>query len=241
MSEFRQFLYHHRYFFCICVASCLAILAVSLITKKQYYFLIFNLFLAIVPLFFLCMITVTKKYAGTKWWLLPAFLFLPNSFYVWTDIVHPLRMQQYSCEKGWITNGFYTHCSGYLERFIVEPTWVGDLSQFAVLGITLVTIFLSFAAGGLAWLWGLQFVPLPYRSLATTATIVLGAFAINLGRFARTNSWYIITEPFRVLDDVWWTITNTATNLLYLQTFVCSVIFISFSLYLTSLLAPKKI
>jgi len=168
----------------------------------KYTFLIWNLFLAWLPLIFaLLACDEFRGEAGRNWrflgfagaWL----LFFPNAPYIFTDLIH-------------LTTHFYRHF------------WV-DLMLillFAVIGLVLgfVSLFLMQAVvrrifGGMAsWLF-----------IGAVAT--LSGFGIYIGRFLRFNSWDVIFKPFALCEGI----GRWATNPLVRPTsFAFPVLFATF-------------
>lgn len=145
----------------------------------RHGYLIWNLFLAWVPLFFALMacdeLTASPKrnwrFAG---FVFGWFIFFPNAPYIFTDLVH-------------ISIGTSRHY------------WV-DLSMILACGVTgLILWFVSlFLMHGLA--------ARKFGSLAGWGFVTLMAgltsFGIYLGRFMRFNSWDVVTKPGAVLNGI---------------------------------------
>ncbi len=134
-------------------------------------FLIWNLFLAWVPILALLPLT-QKRHPLVKIILLSIwFVFLPNTLYTITDLQH----------------------IGYSSNFILYWLDIFLLFGIAVLGTWLGLVALEQAEKKLTFFYG--------RRIATTMRIVaitLIGFGIYLGRFPRLNSWYIVTDPLSV-------------------------------------------
>jgi len=144
-------------------------------TGSGYYlFLVFNLFLACVPLFLSTALRLANhwrlprliQFALFCLWL----LFLPNAPYILTDILHLTRA---SHAPAWYDLALLLSCSG-------TGLLVGYLSLIDVQGI----IARRF---GPAWSW-----------IFALESLVLSGFAIYLGRFLRWNSWDVLITPTRV-------------------------------------------
>ena len=156
-----------------CGFSCLLLSARVMITGHlTYVFLVWNLFLAFLP------------FAITEWlwkfirnekskltlvaFMLLWLLFVPNSFYILTDLFH-------------------------LEKFHSAPKWFDLLLIFSfawnglVLGILSVRkaelILETFSGRG-------------YSLLIVFIVMWLNAFGIYIGRYLRYNSWDIVMQPF---------------------------------------------
>ena len=146
-------------------------------TGTGYYaFLIFNLILAGVPLFFSTALRLASHWELPWFFQLPLLilwlLFLPNAPYILTDILHLSRV---SHAPAWYDLALLLSCSG-------TGLLLGYLSLIDVQGI----MARSFGAA-FGWIFAL-------------VSLVLSGFAIYLGRFLRWNSWDVLIEPTRVLD-----------------------------------------
>jgi uncharacterized membrane protein len=135
--------------------------------SMQYVFLVFNLALAWLPYFFSSLF----QRAGTAWgrWLLLGLwlLFLPNAFYIVTDLVH-------------------------LRRPTPVPVWLDALIVFgaAVAGTVMALASLYRAEKILAQQLR------PWQLNAVLAGILLASgFGVYLGRFLRWYSWDVFTKP----------------------------------------------
>jgi uncharacterized membrane protein len=156
-------------------------------------FLIWNLFLAWVPLLVLLPLTpkrhpVIKIILFVLW-----FIFLPNTLYTITDLQH----------------------IGYSSNFILYWLDIFLLFGVAVLGTWLGLVGLERAEEKLTLFYGRRI------ALTTRATaIILIGFGIYLGRFPRLNSWYIFMDPLSVWTTIIESIGRIFTNHYYLF-FVC--------------------
>jgi uncharacterized membrane protein len=152
---------------------CLCLIAVRIDrTGSGYYrFLIFNLFLACIPLF----LSTGLRIAGhwrLHWtihlglfslWL----LFLPNAPYILTDILHLTRASQ---APAWYDLALLLSCSG-------TGLLMGYLSLIDVQAI-LARRF----GPSCGWIFA-------------AVSLLLSGFAIYLGRFLRWNSWDVLVNP----------------------------------------------
>jgi uncharacterized membrane protein len=144
-------------------------------TGSGYYlFLVFNLFLACMPLFLSTALRVANHWelprpiqlALLSLWL----LFLPNAPYILTDILHLTRA---SHAPAWYDLALLLSCAG-------TGLLVGYLSLIDVQTIVARRL-------GQTWSW-----------IFALVSLVLSGFAIYLGRFLRWNSWDILIDPTRV-------------------------------------------
>jgi uncharacterized membrane protein len=141
-------------------------------TGSGYYrFLVFNLFLACMPLFLSTALRIARHWE-LPWpiqlgvfglWL----LFLPNAPYILTDILHLTRATH---APAWYDLALLLSCAG-------TGLLVGYLSLIDVQTIVARRL-------GQTWSWVFALV-----------SLVLSGFAIYLGRFLRWNSWDVLIDP----------------------------------------------
>ncbi|HYG25029.1 MAG TPA: DUF1361 domain-containing protein [Verrucomicrobiae bacterium] len=149
-------------------------------------FLVWNLFLAWIPLGLALFADDEFRHGARRKWLLLGLaagwlLFFPNSPYIFTDLTH-LRF--------WFHNPFWVELTLIL-LFAFTGLLVGFLSLYLMQALVAETC--GRAAG---WVF----------VLATTA---LSSFGVYIGRFLRLNSWDVVLRPgriFRTLDT--WTQAN---------------------------------
>ncbi len=156
-------------------------------------FLIWNLFLAWVPLIALLPLT-QKRHPLVKIALLVIwFIFLPNTLYTITDLQH----------------------IGYSSNFILYWMDIFLLFGIAVLGTWLGLVALESAEKKVRTIYGLR----ESQGLRAVAILLIG-FGIYLGRFPRLNSWYIFMDPLSVWKTVIESFEQIFNNHSYLF-FVC--------------------
>jgi uncharacterized membrane protein len=172
-----------------CGFSCLLLSARITVTGYHtYLFLLWNLFLAFVP------------YAITQWlwmhsWvaknklklaglLLLWLLFIPNSFYILTDLFH-------------------------LDEFDSAPKWFDLLLifSFAWNGLLLGIISVRKTEMILEIVTGRSF-----SLLIVFVVMWLNAFGIYIGRYLRFNSWDIIMQPFSLCREMFEVIFHPVRN-----------------------------
>ena len=159
-------------FWCACMIAVL----INRTGSGYYVFLVPNLFLASVPLFFSTALRIathrqlhwTIRFAVFSLWL----LFLPNAPYILTDILHLTRA---SHAPAWYDLALLLSCSG-------TGLLLGYLSLIDVQAI----VARSFGSA-CGWIFAM-------------VSLVLSGFAIYLGRFLRWNSWDVLIEPSRVFE-----------------------------------------
>lgn len=168
-----------QWLFVSCCFSCLLVCGRLAATGYSTYLsLVWNLWLAFIPYAISEWLFRRSATIKNKWKLAPVLLawllFIPNSFYIITDLFH-------------------------LEEFDAAPKWYDLLLLFSfawnglVLGILSITrIELVIQAASRRRL-SLFFV---------FAFMWLNAFGIYLGRYLRYNSWDIIARPYSLFTDI---------------------------------------
>lgn len=155
-----------------------------------YRFLVWNLFLALIPYFFSVFAAATYRLFPRSWWmlLLPGTLwlvFFPNAPYIVTDFLH-LRSRP------------------------PIPIWydIGLLASFAWTGLFLAIASLrtmhELVKAHAGWFAGWLF---------TSLALALGGLGLYLGRFSRWNSWDLVIQPEQILVDIGYRFINPISNL----------------------------
>lgn len=147
--------------------------------SMEFSYLIWNLFLAWLPLLFgLWLERVLRRKLWSSWEALAAtalwLAFLPNSFYMISDFVHIQEVQRIDLLYDVVT----------FSAFIFSGVTLGFLSLYAIHRQLLQRMHWRMAA------------------LTTAGVILLCSFAIYLGRDLRWNSWDILVNPGGILFDV---------------------------------------
>jgi uncharacterized membrane protein len=199
----------HQWFIASCGFSflllCARVIATGYVT---YVFLLWNLFLAFIPYaisYWLCnnsrlIKNKLKLTAVVSAWL----LFIPNSFYILTDLFH-------------------------LEHIASAPKWFDLLLllSFAWNGLLFGIISLRKMETVLQAVSGKGF------SLFIVFTVMwLNAFGIYIGRFLRYNSWDVITQPFSLFREMLEIILHPFDNKMEWGMILCYAVFMTL-LYIT--------
>ncbi len=206
----------------ILAMSCL--LSVSLQAFRVYYsgfytylFLIWNLFLAILPYvistLFLLYYKKINSIVITGAVLLVWLLLFPNAPYIVTDFFH-------------------------LERRANIPYWfdLGLILSFAWNGLMLGFISLYDIQTALARKFGVI-----KGWLFALFSLVLGSFGIYLGRYERFNSWDVLTNPMELFIDIANRFIHPFSHpRTMLMTILFSVVLISGYVTLVTLFRPGK-
>ena len=159
---------------------CLSLLLIrAKLTNSIYlFFLIWNLFLAVIPYAITTLLSVNNHLSKNKFkrstLLITWLAFLPNSFYIITDLKHIVG------SKGNLL---------YLDLIII--------SSFAITGFLLGILSLIEIEKTITPL-----VSPKIKSILIPCICVLCGFGIYIGRVLRYNSWDIISDPFQLSYDI---------------------------------------
>ncbi len=171
--------------------------------KLTYIFLIWNLFLAIVPFWLSQLFFYLSRKTKRKFWIFPVLvlwlLFFPNAFYIITDFIH-LRARM--------------PIPVWYDIFLFfSAAWNGLLIGFYSLRIMQVSLKSVFS-GAVSWAF-------------VTIALLLSAFGVYVGRFLRWNSWDAIRNPFPLLNDI---MEKVANPMEYPGTYMVTIILFFFCL-----------
>ena len=173
------------------VLACLSLLVVAMVAVRVRYTgydtysnLVWNLFLAWVPLGFALVVYDGARRGLRGLWLITFgalwLLFLPNAPYLITDMK-------------------------YIRELGGAPIWydaaLTGSAAFAGLALGFISLFLIHSVAhryfGAVWAW-----------IGVWAVLALSSVGVFLGRFQRFNSWDVFTDPKPILDDVAKGLTN---------------------------------
>jgi uncharacterized membrane protein len=154
-------------------------------------FLVWNLFLAWLPLVF-ALLACEQFERNQKWtWRFSAFavswlLFFPNAPYIFTDLIHLVR-------------SLHFHAGRYI---VVEPGTRFWVDMILIVSAALTGLILGFLSLYLMQ----QIVTRRYGNMAgwgfIAATAALGSFGVCLGRFSRFNSWDVLVRPIELCQGI---------------------------------------
>lgn len=144
-----------------------------------YWFLNWNLFLAWLPLgLALWLATYLKKHALLSWQAAAISLmwlgFLPNSFYMVTDLIH--------LQTDFITSSLFS--AVMIFSFAANGLILGFISLYIVHKLLLKSL------------------PKTQAHALVGAVLLLSSFAIYLGRYLRWSTWDVLVNPAGILFDV---------------------------------------
>ncbi len=169
----------HSWLFISAGFSCLLLAARIVVTGSfTYLFLAWNLFLAFVPYCITWSMTRNVRilenpltyYALLAIWL----LFIPNSFYIITDLFH-------------------------LNRFSEAPQWFNLLLIFSfawngllagIISLRRVEVLFTITKGA------------NFSAMVVFSVMWLSGFGIYIGRYLRFNSWDVLTDPFSLVTEI---------------------------------------
>jgi uncharacterized membrane protein len=188
---------------------CIVFFAVGAIENHshEFWYLIWNLFLAWLPLLFvLGLLPVIRRYGWTSWaGIALTFLwvnFLPNSFYMVSDIIHLQDYQRVNIVFDAVMFAMFVITGllvGYTSLYLVHLELIKRLRKIS------------------AWSW-------------VSLVLVLCSFAVYLGRDLRMNSWDVLTNPAGILFDISDPIVNPRAHVLAFTTTLTFFVFLA-SLY----------
>lgn len=156
-----------------------SVVSVSLVVGRVFYtgnlrhsFLVWNLFLAWMPLLFTLLAREHFIKAGHRNWRFAALavawlLFFPNAPYIFTDVIHLMRS---GTHRFWVDLTLILNCA--LTGFVV--------------GFVSLYLMQSLVARIYGSIWSWVFI---------AAVAGLSGFGVYLGRIVRLNSWDIVARP----------------------------------------------
>lgn len=179
----------HEWLLLSCCFSCVLLTGRVLATGTlTYLFLPWNLFLAFVPYFItgwmmrnVSLIENKFRFTGL---LLTWLLFIPNSFYIITDLYHLTHID--------------TAPKWFDVLMIFSFAWNGLLC--GIISLRRVELFISMQSGK------------KISVLVILAVMWLCAFGIYIGRYLRYNSWDVLTDPFSLAGEILDMIIHPMTN-----------------------------
>lgn len=146
----------------------------------ELWYLLWNLFLAWLPLVFAIWLTRVLRNAAWSSWqgLLPTLLwlgFLPNSFYMVSDFIHLQDYQRVNI----------VYDTAMFASFVITSLFLG----YASLYLVHVELAKRLRSRLTAWVW-------------IGVVLVMCSFAIYLGRDLRLNTWDLLISPAGILFEV---------------------------------------
>lgn len=195
--------------------------------ETKYSYLVWNVFLAwlawALGALFIRIVSGSNKQKLTRWGLFFAWLFfLPNTFYLLTDMIHPVLA--YEAVPGFNGSDFGSLRDGVMILFDVSLVGLG--------------VWVGWYLGVRSMLSIWKYMSARFRTLTACVamqTIILAvSYAIYLGRSPRLNSWDVVARPLfftkTALEPLLHPLSNAdAIALTMLFTTLISVVFWSFA------------
>ena len=159
--------------------GCGMVMARTIYTGEgDFLFLLWNLFLAYIPYFLSAWLTHTPTWAAYPRKFIPVLLvwilFIPNSFYILTDLFH--------------LGGHRGAPLWYDLILIISFAWNGLM--LGILSVRQIEKMVElYIPGKTTWAF-------------LYPVMLLNALGIYIGRYLRFNSWDIITNPFELVTDI---------------------------------------
>jgi uncharacterized membrane protein len=199
----------HQWFTASCLFSFILLCARVIATGHiAYVFLLWNLFLAFIPYaishWLYNNIHVIKNRVKLIAIVMAWVLFIPNSFYILTDLFH---LGQFASAPKWFDL-----------LLLLSFAWNGLL--FGITSLRRMELILQTASGKKASLF---FV---------FAVMWLISFGIYVGRFLRYNSWDVIVQPFSLFGEIINILFHPFHNKMEWGMILCYALFMSL-LYIT--------
>ena len=176
--------------FIITTALCvtLVVLRIHFTAHITFIFLIWNIFLALIPYCISTLLVLYHERLTSRWFLvlpmLAWLLFFPNAPYILTDLLH---LRQRPDVPFW-----------YDLALILFFVWNGLMLGYASL-MDIQSIITKKFNRWIGW-------------IAALSSLILGSFGIYLGRYLRWNSWDIVSSPSDLFRDITKQFSDPLTN-----------------------------
>lgn len=181
MYTIKQFIFNQFKLYSVLVISLIFSVFLLMVRIKLnhsffYLFLIWNLFLAIIPFVITSYLTVQPNIKKMKLilWFGTWLLFLPNAPYIITDLMH-LRLNSDS----------YL----WLDILVVTSFACNGLLLFYLSVLDMKNILKTY-------------IKKPVNDILLITLLFLSSFGVYLGRFLRYNSWEILSNPKYLILDI---------------------------------------
>lgn len=170
----------------ISLSIVLLMIRMKLTHSFFYLFLVWNLFLAVIPFAittYLLSYPKLNKF-GLLVWFIVWLLFLPNAPYIVTDLIH-IRLSE----------TYYI----WLDILVVSSFACSGLLLFYMSLIDMKDVLQNYFKKSLL-------------NFSLVGIIFLSGFGVYLGRFLRYNSWEILSNPKYIISDVFNILLQPITN-----------------------------
>jgi uncharacterized membrane protein len=189
--------------FFLTTALCVTLVAlrVRYTSKITFVFLVWNIFLAVIPYAVSTLLVLYHEKIKNRWLLTIPFLlwlcFFPNAPYILTDLFH---LKQRSGVPYW-----------YDLALILFFAWNGLMLGYASL-LDIQAVLTKHFNRLTGW-------------VVAIGSLVLGSFGIYLGRYLRWNSWDVLSSPKGLLHDI---AVRVLDPMAHQQTYGVTLIFSAF-------------
>ena len=197
-------------FLILSFSGCFMVALRTLITlNSNYFFLIWNLFLAWIPLFLSLILIVeeihkvAKIFFGVAW-----IIFYPNASYFITDFIHISR------------GGYHLNHQTGIEVIVWYDFLMISLFVFTGLLIGFLSLYLLHKKieTKIGFYAGWRFI---------IAAEILSSYGIYLGRFIRLNSWHVVTNPYNLVKGVLWSFNFETIIFVVILSFFLTLMYIA--------------
>lgn len=191
---------HILILFVLTTALCVALVAlrVHYTSRVTFVFLIWNIFLALIPYCISTCLILFHDRIQNRFMLILPFLawlcFFPNAPYILTDLFH---LKQRSGVPYWFDLAL-----------ILSFAWNGLMLGYASL-MDMQAVLANRFNSLIGW-------------LIAIGSLVLASFGIYLGRYLRWNSWDVVSSPMGLFNDIFDMITHPT---LHPRTYGVTIIF----------------
>jgi uncharacterized membrane protein len=178
------------FIFTLTTIVCVTLVAfrVHYTSKVTFVFLIWNIFLALIPYMISTSLVLFQNRIEKRWLIWIPFLawlcFFPNAPYILTDLFHLKRRTDIPL---W-----------YDLALILFFAWNGLMLGYASL-MDMQSVLATRFNMWIGW-------------VASVASLLLAGFGIYLGRFLRWNSWDVISSPGGLLVDITTRVSDPAAH-----------------------------
>lgn len=171
----RKYSIHLLFFASMSFTGLLLAFRIFYSESSTYLFLVWNLFLAWIPLVISSCLSQSKQNQYVQWILLMGWLlFFPNALYIITDLVH-LKIRQN------------------------VPLWFDSILLFSAILNGMMMAYASL--NKIESFLRLKFSKWRCNAILISF-LFLSSFGIYLGRFLRLNSWDVVTNPMYLISEI---------------------------------------
>ena len=115
-------------------------------------------------------------------------LFLPNTLYMVTDVIHVY--------------------GGGFARLTTPFVLLGIVVVATVIALAVYTFYHAVIPVMRGYVRELLSMPWAIRTMLFVFLSALVGIAVTMGRFQRTNSWFVFTQPIKVIEDLMYSLSH---------------------------------